>query len=885
MKKLSHIFLATALILANLLTIFPNNVSAGANDFYFKKFNADYYLKKQSDNSSEMIVEETLTAVFPNYNQNHGIERNIPFLNQNDTNLTMEDTTKLDITITRNGVAEPFTVKPYDDHFLVRIGDPDVYVHGENTYVLKYKFVHVITEFELSAYANEAYQELYWDSNGTGWSQRFDEVNVNLHMDNSIYNNLKTDREISRSASYKTKELIHKNNQTSDKIAAWCYVGKYGANNQDRCVISDIEDGLNFNTKNLKPGENLTFVTNFNNGTFKVPKNDYVMDLTFKRVDVNYHLSKDQDGHSKMKVVEKYQALFPTRNSFRTFTKKISRTDSTNTRFITNSQEALGASLTMDGKEIKVLDSTDDDESYFTISNYSNDEYLHGEHTFVLTYELQDAIEQRAGYQTFIVEPLFKFYHDVNDFSATLHLEDGLEKELHPIEFEDVEESAVSCYSGSMPTNNDSQKNCLYTKYGNEIIYTASDISSTSNVRLRAFFEDGTFVIPDANRNYVYYHVFAVVAILCGTAFFVVYKKAYRKVGDKIKYLKNRPIVPEYTPLKDLTVGQAAKAYLGHTKNPRVATMLELIVNKKISLKKGKKKTFGGYEWSGEVIDLSNISDEQRDLMTILNGGKALNHIGDTFEIKSRSYSSSLESAFENYDRHTKHKMESEGYFEKLPKDKSAIKKKVLGIFAFIIFFNLFIISVPFLYEWYTKATNYTPFSVYEGEFLSPFIILILIITFIAVPILSGLTAKYDIRTEKALDTTQYLKGLKLYIKMAETERIAFLQSVENVDTSEEGIVKLNEKLLPYAALFGLEKTWMRELEKYYELHDDATPDWYIAGFNYSVINSITHTATSRPIDTSSSSGGGFSSSSGSSGGGGGGFSGGGGGGGGGGGW
>ena len=78
----------------------------------------------------------------------------------------------------------------------------------------------------------------------------------------------------------------------------------------------------------------------------------------------------------------------------------------------------------------------------------------------------------------------------------------------------------------------------------------------------------------------------------------------------------------------------------------------------------------------------------------------------------------------------------------------------------------------------------------------------------------------------------------------------------------------------------------MNELGKYYELQGTETPDWYAAGFTYSVLNSTMRSAVARPIDTSSShSGGGWSSSSGFSGGGGGGFSGGGGGGGGGGGW
>ena len=118
---------------------------------------------------------------------------------------------------------------------------------------------------------------------------------------------------------------------------------------------------------------------------------------------------------------------------------------------------------------------------------------------------------------------------------------------------------------------------------------------------------------------------------------------------------------------------------------------------------------------------------------------------------------------------------------------------------------------------------------------------------------------------------------------MAEKDRLEFLQSVKTADTSEEGIVKLYERLLPYAALFGVEKSWMNELEQYYDAAQIERPDWIAEGFTFSAIHSAMSSAVSRPIDTSSSSGSG--GSSGFSGGGGGGFSGGGGGGGGGGGW
>ena len=123
------------------------------------------------------------------------------------------------------------------------------------------------------------------------------------------------------------------------------------------------------------------------------------------------------------------------------------------------------------------------------------------------------------------------------------------------------------------------------------------------------------------------------------------------------------------------------------------------------------------------------------------------------------------------------------------------------------------------------------------------------------------------------------MDGLKLYISMAEKDRLEFLQSVKGADVSDKGIVKIYEKLLPYAALFGVEKSWMKELEKYCEIRDIKEPDWYhvnnFAAF-YTVSQTLHSASSFVSYSTHYSSGGG----SGFSGGGGGGFSGGGGGGG-----
>ena len=132
----------------------------------------------------------------------------------------------------------------------------------------------------------------------------------------------------------------------------------------------------------------------------------------------------------------------------------------------------------------------------------------------------------------------------------------------------------------------------------------------------------------------------------------------------------------------------------------------------------------------------------------------------------------------------------------------------------------------------------------------------------------------------KGLEMSRYMDGSKLYIEMAEAERMKMLQSVEGADTSAEGIVKLYEKLLPYAAVFGLEESWMNEMKEYCQVEEIEEPEYLMTGFAVSEISRSLRNAASVATASTimASSGGG--SSSGFSGGGGGGFSGGGGGGG-----
>ena len=79
--------LICAAVLAFFVFTPVSNVDASVQDFYFEDFTADYYLTKDADGVSNLHVKEALTAVFPDTDQNHGITREVPFLNQNDKKL------------------------------------------------------------------------------------------------------------------------------------------------------------------------------------------------------------------------------------------------------------------------------------------------------------------------------------------------------------------------------------------------------------------------------------------------------------------------------------------------------------------------------------------------------------------------------------------------------------------------------------------------------------------------------------------------------------------------------------------------------------------------------------------------------------------------------
>lgn len=186
--------------------LLPGRASAGVNDFTIANFHADYYLTKDSRGRASLRTVETITAEFPSYDQNHGIERALPKSYDGHK-------TSLQIVSIKNDKVEPwnFTTYPQGDYTVLRIGDADRYVHGTQTYTITY------TQRDVTKYFTDTNDdEFYWDITGTGWSQPISAVTATIHVDSSLASSLTGKQSCAQGASGSTEQCVIATQQTAE---------------------------------------------------------------------------------------------------------------------------------------------------------------------------------------------------------------------------------------------------------------------------------------------------------------------------------------------------------------------------------------------------------------------------------------------------------------------------------------------------------------------------------------------------------------------------------------------------------------------------------------------------------------------------------------------
>ncbi len=223
----------TALLLLGAASIAGATWAAAAdlNDFVIESFTSEYRLGVDESGRSSLRTTEHVIAVFPDYDQNRGLRRDlVRIYDGHDTSLQLESVTD------ETGKPRDYTTETNGDYLTVTIAVPEgQYVHGAQHYVFEYTQRDVTRHFE-----NTGADEFYWDINGTGWQQPFGRVTATVKLDDSLAN--------------------------AFSGASACYQGAFGE--ADPCEIVGGGTGFTAEVTELAPAENMSIALGFDPGTF-----------------------------------------------------------------------------------------------------------------------------------------------------------------------------------------------------------------------------------------------------------------------------------------------------------------------------------------------------------------------------------------------------------------------------------------------------------------------------------------------------------------------------------------------------------------------------------------------------------------------------------------
>lgn len=547
---------------------------------------------------------------------------------------------------------------------------------------------------------------------------------------------------------------------------------------------------------------------------------------------IDYSLGQDAEGRSTLKTVESINAVFPDFDQNHGIE-----------RAIPDTYDGHSTSLKIES----VTDVSGQAHEFTTYSSNDNtvlrigsaDSYVHGTQTYKITYTQRDITKYFADNTNDD-----EFYWDTNGTDWAVPI-DTLTVRLHVDEaLQAKRNDKRQCYIGQAGSTD----KCTIDDEGGVLVTNAKSLRPGENVTMAIGFQPHAFMPYKASllETLLTYWAMLQVLTFCIAAILIAWylARTYRRSNRTAEITV---IVPEYLPPKYASVTVSA-AIANKTAKAFSAQLIDFAVRHYVKIYQTKEKTWFGqakYEL-GIIKDIANLKAEEREILEDIFGDP---HVGARLALESLKKNTSV--ATKLSDNHKKLGKDISGqYALRAPDDKQKAWFKRQALIVLV-------------------AALLT---------LSPLLLLASIVA-----LCCGLTLKS--LTDKGLELARYLKGLEMYIKVAETERLRMLQSPEGaeklpspVDTNDKRqLIKLYEKVLPYAILFGQEKDWNKQLGQYYESAKQQ-PTWYsghtafnAAVFSTAISNFNTAATYSNPSSSSSGGSGGGGSSGGGGGGGGGG--------------
>jgi len=230
-KWIGYVIGWLVLMLVPLIFLWVTSNGGGTsskNSFTITSFDATYQVSRHGDGAAVQVTER-ITADFGSYSTNHGIERYL------DTRYGQSriDYSNIRITDEAGKTRQYSTYSGSNGQIILRIGDPDSYVDDTETYVISYRIDSAMVA------TPEGGQEIYLDTNGTGWQVPISSLHVTLTVDADLAGQLTG--------------------------ASACYQGTAGAT--DRCTLARSGSRFTTTVTSLSKRENVTIAVGFAPGT------------------------------------------------------------------------------------------------------------------------------------------------------------------------------------------------------------------------------------------------------------------------------------------------------------------------------------------------------------------------------------------------------------------------------------------------------------------------------------------------------------------------------------------------------------------------------------------------------------------------------------------
>jgi uncharacterized membrane protein YgcG len=555
----------------------------------------------------------------------------------------------------------------------------------------------------------------------------------------------------------------------------------------------------------------------------------------FDSLDTDYYLDVDADGRSTLKTVETFVAVFPDIDQNQGMRRAIPL------KYDGAPTDIEVQSVTDGDGNPRQFDVEDDEDNEFLLVTSRADECVHGEQTYVFTYTQHNVTRYFANTDD------DEFYWDTNgtgwaqpfgSVTARVHVPTALASSL-------TGDSA--CYRGYEGSSQQCEITSTAQDGGTVFTATQDALAPYENMTVSIGFEPHTFVPRDDSFFGSPLGILQLLAVI-GSAIAAVWAVVVRRTS--LADGKGRPtIIAEYSAPKGMDPFTASVLVKKSTRGT-AAALVDLAVRRAMRIVEVPNTGLfaRGNSYRLELVDASGLVGPELDLAKALFGDELTPGTSYLMGAKDTELSEKVRAIVVATTNAT--------ITDGLRKKGTARGAVIPLLLAFLTALASFFLGVAMLDG---AVGGFLPVPL----FVAPILILILV---------AGLVIRTPL-TDRGAELRDHLVGLELYIQLAEADRLQMLQSPTGAE-KVDNVVKIYEKLLPYAVLFNLEKQWAVELGKYYV---DEAPDYYSGSgaFNAAVfassIGAISSTAATSYSGSSSSSSSGGSGGGGSSGGGGGG--------------